>query len=97
MAIRVRSIKNTRGQAPCVITQAWPHVYVNCTRGQERCAWNTRIWTLGKHVLQIQVEVFHAVATTAENGEDCPYYLAVLIANKLAACPSKNFLLLRYL
>ena len=41
--------------------------------------------TLGKHILQIQVEVFHAVATTAENGEDCPYYLAVLIANKLTA------------
>ena len=38
-----------------------------------------------KHILQIQVEVFHAVATTAENGEDCPYYLAVLIANKLTA------------
>ena len=34
-----------------------------------------------------QVEVFHAVATTAENGEDCPYYLAVLIANKLTAKP----------
>jgi len=24
------------------------------------------MWTLGKHVLQIQVEVFHAVATTAD-------------------------------
>ena len=36
--------------------------------------------TLGKNVLQIQVEVFHAVATTAENGEDGSYYLAVLIA-----------------
>ena len=35
------------------------------------------MWTLGKHVLQIQVEVFHAVATTAENGEDCPNYLAL--------------------
>jgi hypothetical protein len=38
------------------------------------------MWTLGKHILQIQVEVFHAVAATAENGEDGPYYLAVLIA-----------------
>ena len=46
---------------------------------------NTRMWTLGKHILQIQVEVFHAVATTAENGEDGPYNLAVLIANKLTA------------
>ena len=36
--------------------------------------------TIGKNVLQIQVEVFHAVATTAENGEDGSYYLAVLIA-----------------
>ena len=36
--------------------------------------------TLGKNVLQIQVEVFHAVATTSENGEDGPNYLAVLIA-----------------
>ena len=42
-------------------------------------------WTLGKNVLQIQVEVFHAVAATAENGEDGPYYLAVLIANQSAA------------
>ena len=33
--------------------------------------------TLGKHVLQIEVEVFHAVATTAENGEDGSYYLAL--------------------
>jgi len=31
------------------------------------------------------VEVFHAVAATAENGEDGPYYLAVLIANQSAA------------
>jgi len=38
-----------------------------------------------EHILQIQVEVFHAVATTAENGEDGSYYLAVLIANKLTA------------
>ena len=30
----------------------------------------SRMWTLGKHILQIQVEVFHAVAATAENGED---------------------------
>ena len=45
------------------------------------------MWTLGKHVLQIQVEVFHAVATTAEHGEDGPNYLAVLIANKLTAKP----------
>ena len=49
------------------------------------CTWNTRMWTLGKHVLQIQVEVFHAVATTAENGEDGPYNLAVLIAYQLTA------------
>jgi hypothetical protein len=33
--------------------------------------------TLGKHVLQIQVEVFHTVAATAEHGEDGPYYLAL--------------------
>ena len=45
------------------------------------------MWTLGKHVLQIQVEVFHAVAATAENGEDGSNYLAVLIANKLTAKP----------
>ena len=45
------------------------------------------MWTLGKHVLQIQVEVFHAVAPAAEHGEDGPYYLAVLIANKLTAKP----------
>ncbi len=45
------------------------------------------MWTLGKHVLQIQVEVFHAVATTAENGEDGPYNLAVLIAYQLTAKP----------
>ena len=32
---------------------------------------------LGKHVLQIEVEVFHAVATTTEHGEDGPYYLAL--------------------
>ena len=31
------------------------------------------------------VEVFHAVAATAENGEDGPYNLAVLIANQSAA------------
>ena len=36
---------------------------------------------------EIQVEVFHAVATTTENGEDGPNYLAVLIANKLTAKP----------
>ena len=41
------------------------------------CTWNTRMWTLGKHILQIQVEVFHAVAATAENGEDGSYYLAL--------------------
>ena len=41
--------------------------------------------TLGKNVLQIQVKVFHAVAATAENGEDGPYYLAVLIAYQLTA------------
>ena len=45
------------------------------------------VFYLFSHVLQIQVEVFHAVATTAENGKDCPYYLAVLIANKLTAKP----------
>ena len=33
----------------------------------------------------MQVEVFHAVAATAENGEDGPYYLAVLIAYQLTA------------
>ena len=43
------------------------------------------MWTLAKHILQIQVEVFHAVATTAENGEDGSYYLAVLIAYQLTA------------
>ena len=43
------------------------------------------MWTLGKHILQIEVEVFHAVAATAENGEDGPYYLAVLIAYQLTA------------
>ena len=37
----------------------------------------TGMWTLGKNVLQIQVEAFHAVATTAENGEDGPCYLAL--------------------
>jgi hypothetical protein len=41
------------------------------------CTWNTRMWTLERHILQIQVEVFHAVAATAENGEDGPYYLAL--------------------
>ena len=48
------------------------------------CTWNTRMWTLGKH---IRAEVFHAVAATAENGEDGPYYLAVLIAYQLTAKP----------
>ena len=37
------------------------------------------------HSLRIEVEVFHAVAATAENGEDGPYYLAVLIAYQLTA------------
>ena len=32
------------------------------------CTWNTRMRTLGKHVLQVQVEVFHTVTTAAENG-----------------------------
>ena len=32
---------------------------------------------LGKHILQIQVEVFHAVAATAEHGEDGTYNLAL--------------------
>ena len=41
------------------------------------CAWDTGLRTLRKSVLQIQVEVFHAVATTAENGEDGPCYLAL--------------------
>ena len=41
--------------------------------------------TLGKHVLQIQIEVFHTVAATTEHGEDGPYYLAVLIAYQLTA------------
>ncbi len=45
------------------------------------------MWTLGKHILQIQVEVFHAVAATAENGEDGPYNLAELIAYQLTAKP----------
>ena len=45
------------------------------------------LWTLGKHILQIQVEVFHAVAATAENGEDGSYYLAVLIAYQPTAKP----------
>ena len=35
------------------------------------------VGTLRKNVLQIQVEVFHTVATTAENGEDGPYNLAL--------------------
>ena len=43
--------------------------------------------SLGKHVLQIQIEVFHTVAATTEHGEDGPYNLAVLIANKLTAKP----------
>ena len=47
----------------------------------------TGMWTLGKHILQIQVEVFHAVAATAENGEDGPYNLAELIAYQLTAKP----------
>ena len=41
--------------------------------------------SFAKHVLQIEVEVFHAVAATAENGEDGSYYLAVLIAYQLTA------------
>ena len=40
---------------------------------------------LGKHVLQIQVEVFHTVAPAAEHGEDGTYNLAVLVAYKRAA------------
>ena len=46
---------------------------------------DTGMRTLGKHVLQIEVEVFHAVATTTEHGEDGPYNLAVLIAYQLTA------------
>ena len=34
---------------------------------------------LGKRVLQIQVDFFHAVAVTAEHGEDYQDYLVVLI------------------
>ena len=41
------------------------------------CTWNTRMRTLGKHVLQIQIEVFHTVAATTEHGEDGPYNLAL--------------------
>ena len=41
--------------------------------------------TLGKNVLQIQVEVFHAGAATTEHGEDGPCYLAVLIAYQFTA------------
>ncbi len=37
------------------------------------------------HNLQIQVEVFHAVAATAKDGADGPYYLAVLQAYQLTA------------
>ena len=48
-------------------------------------AWDAGMRTLGKNVLQIQVEVFHAIAATAEHGEDGPYYLAVLIAYQLTA------------
>ena len=33
--------------------------------GAAVCTWNTCMRTLGKHVLQIQVEVFHTVATIA--------------------------------
>ena len=43
--------------------------------------------SLGKHVLQIQIEVFHTVAATTEHGEDGPYNLAVLLANMLSAKP----------
>ena len=43
--------------------------------------------TLGKNVLHVQVEVFHTVATAAENGEDGPYNLAVLIACQRTAKP----------
>ena len=43
------------------------------------------VGTLRKNVLQIQVEVFHTVASAAEHGEDGPYNLAVLIANQSAA------------
>ena len=41
--------------------------------------------TLGKNVLQIQVEVFHAIAATEEHGEYGPYNLAVLIAYQRTA------------
>ena len=37
----------------------------------------TGMRTLGKHILQIQVEVFHAVAATAEYGKDRTYNLAL--------------------
>jgi len=48
-------------------------------------AWDAGLRTLGKNVLQIQVEVFHAIAATAEHGEDGTYYLAVLVAYQLTA------------
>lgn|GEM_PF-5764082 len=48
-------------------------------------AWDAGMRTLGKNVLQIQVEVFHTVTTAAEHGEDGTYDLAVLIANQSAA------------
>jgi len=41
--------------------------------------------TFRKSVLQVQVEVFHTVAATAEHGKDRTYNLAVLIANQSAA------------
>ena len=49
------------------------------------CTWNAGMRTLGKQVLQIQIEVFFAVATTAEFREDGSYNLAVLIAYQRAA------------
>ena len=47
--------------------------------------WGTNTYTRICPCGYPQVEVFHAVAATAENGEDGPYYLAVLIAYQLTA------------
>jgi len=49
--------------------------------------WDAGVRTLGKYILQIQVEVFHTVAAAAEHGEYGPYNLAVLIACQRTAKP----------
>ena len=72
----------TGGQSPCEGVLRCQFLYA-AQHGVR--AWDAGMRTLGKNVLQIQVEVFHAVATTAENGEDGPYNLAVLIAYQLTA------------